>query len=108
MPCTVREGTTLRTALRPPIRFADPGSTWRVVTAPARFRGNCGSCGQTECSAQTCAVTGLVASFPSLLAATPGAAYTPRCEWVSIRPGVTYLPVPSTTNASLGVARLAP
>src|SRR5687767_13124875 len=75
---------------------------------PARLRGNCGSCGHTECSAHTCAVTGFVASLPSLLPLVPGAAYTPRCECVSISPGVTYLPVPSTTTASEGAARLAP
>src|SRR5688500_12541150 len=82
IPCTVREGTTLSTTLRPPMRFAEPGSTCSVVTPPARLRGNCGSCGQTECSAHTCAVTGFVASFPSSCAGTPGAGYTPRCECV--------------------------
>src|SRR5215211_2439101 len=79
--CTVRAGTTLRTTERPPKRLAEPGSTWRVVTPPARLSGNCGSCGHTECSAHTSGVVGLVASFPSLFACTPGAAYTPRCEW---------------------------
>src|SRR5688572_11469716 len=73
IPCTDRDGTTLRIALRPPIRFAEPGRTWIVVTPPARLRGNCGSCGHTECSAHTCAVTGSVASLPSLSAGTPGA-----------------------------------
>ena len=58
--------------MRPPIRFAEPGRTCAVVMPPASSRGNCGSCGQTECSAHTCAVTGLVASFPSLCACTPG------------------------------------
>src|SRR5919107_5507558 len=66
-PCAVREGTSLSTTLRPPIRFAEPGSTWIVVTPPASVRGNCGSCGHTECSTQTCAVTGAVASFTSLV-----------------------------------------
>src|SRR6266851_10338902 len=73
IPCTVRDGTTFSTTDRPPIRFADPGRTWSVVTPPARLRGNCGSCGHTECSAQTCAVTGADASLPSLLASVPGA-----------------------------------
>src|SRR5215475_8923610 len=76
MSCTVRPGTTFSTTLRPPNRFADPGSTCSVVTPPARLRGNCGSCGHTECSAQTSAVFGLVASFPSDCAPTLGAAYT--------------------------------
>src|SRR5688500_906020 len=80
IPCTVRDGTTFRTTLRPPMRFADPGRTWSVVTPPERLRGNCGSWGHTECSAQTCAVLGFVASFPSLRALTPGDAYTPKCE----------------------------
>ena len=40
---------------------------------PATARGICGSCGQNECSAQTIAVTGLVASLPSLSANVPGA-----------------------------------
>src|SRR3954470_4584476 len=80
IPCTVRLGTTLSTTLRPPMRLAEPGSTCSVVTPPARLRGNCGSCGHTECSAQTNAVTGRVASLPSLFASTPGAGYTPRCE----------------------------
>src|SRR3954471_13000765 len=74
IPCTDLAGTTFRTTLRPPIRFAEPGSTWSVVTPPARSRGNCGSCGHTECSAHTYAVTGFVASLPSLSAGTPGAA----------------------------------
>src|SRR3954467_7414589 len=106
--CTVRPGTTLRTTLRPPKRFAEPGNTCSVVTPPARFLGNCGSCGQTECSAQTCGVTGLVASLPSLSALPPGAAYTPRCEWSSMMPGVMYLPAPSTTRASAGAFTVAP
>src|SRR5882672_7638305 len=72
--CTVRPGTTFRTALRPPMRFAEPGSTCSVVTPPARLRGNCGSWGHTECSAHTCGVAGLVASLPSLSALPPGAA----------------------------------
>src|ERR1700730_14202796 len=75
--CTVRAGTTLSTTLRPPMRLAEPGNTCRVVTPPARLRGNCGSCGHTECSAQTWGVVGLVASLPSLEASPPGAAYTP-------------------------------
>src|SRR5688500_2495963 len=106
--CTVRAGTTFSTTLRPPIRFAEPGSTCSVVTPPARLRGNCASCGHTECSAQTCAVTGLVASLPSLSACPPGAGYTPRCECVSIRPGVTYFPAPSMTTASVGASKVAP
>ena len=65
MSWTVRAGTTLSTVLRPPIRLADPGSTWMVVTPPARLRGNCGSCGHTECSAHTSAVFGFVISLPS-------------------------------------------
>src|SRR5688572_18434465 len=90
------------------MRLAEPGSTWIVVVPPASTRGNCGSCGQTECSAQTCAVTGAVASLPSLCAAVPGAGYTPRCECVSMRPGVTYFPCPSMTVALAGAVTLAP
>src|SRR6266513_1377258 len=106
--CTVRAGTSFRMALRPPIRLADPGSAWMVVIPPAIARGICGSCGQNECSAQTSAVTGFVASLPSDSASVPGAAYTPRCEWSSISPGVTYLPVPSTTTASAGASTFVP
>ena len=95
-------------ALRPPIRLADPGSAWIVVIPPAIARGICGSCGQNECSAQTSAVTGVVASLPSDSASVPGAAYTPRCEWSSISPGVTYFPVPSTTPASAGASTFSP
>src|SRR3954464_2263237 len=108
IPCTDRDGTTLRIALRPPIRLAEPGSTWSVVTPPARLRGNCGSCGHTECSAHTCGVVGLDASLPSLSAFPPGAAYTPRCEWSSMIPGVTYLPAPSIISASAGALTVAP
>jgi hypothetical protein len=43
-----------------------------VVTPPASVRGNCASCGQTECSTHTCAVTGRVASFTSFVC-VPGA-----------------------------------
>src|SRR6266550_4524532 len=106
--CTVRPGTTFNTTLRPPIRFAEPGSTCSVVTPPARLRGNWGSWGHTECSAHTCGVVGLVASLPSLNALPPGAAYTPRCEWSSIMPGVTYLPAPSITSASAGAFTVGP
>src|SRR6185503_16702509 len=108
IPCTVRDGTTFKTTLRPPIKFPEPGSTCMVVTPPARARGSCGSCGQTECSAQTFGVTGFVNSFPSLLASTPGAGYTPMCECTSIIPGVTYLPVPSITVASGGAVTDVP
>src|SRR6476646_10684307 len=102
IPCTVRLGTTLSTTLRPPMRFADPGSTCSVVTPPASERGNWGSCGHTECSTHTFAVTGLVASFTSLVLAplSSGTPPAPMCECVSMMPGVTYLPVPSSTTAS--------
>src|SRR6266849_10333479 len=108
IPWTVREGTNFKTTLRPPIKLAEPGRTCIVVKPPARARGICGSCGQTECSAQTLAVTGLVNSFPSLFASTPGAGYTPMCECTSMMPGVTYFPVPSITNASGGAVTDAP
>ncbi|PYP95479.1 MAG: hypothetical protein DMD34_06690 [Gemmatimonadetes bacterium] len=70
--------------------------------------GICGSWGQNECSAQTSAVTGVVASLPSDSASVPGAAYTPIWEWSSIRPGVTNFPVPSTTTAPVGTSTFAP
>src|SRR6185437_33503 len=73
IPCTVRDGTTLRIALRPPNRLPEPGSTCSVVTPPARLRGNCGSCGHTECSAHTYGVAGFTSSLPSLFDSTPGA-----------------------------------
>src|SRR5437870_13849605 len=79
-----------------------------VVIPPAIASGICGSCGQNECTAHTSAVTGFVASLPSDSASVPGAAYTPRCEWLSISLGVTYLPVPSTTTSPLGASTLAP
>jgi len=44
-----------------------------TVTPPAMASGIWGSWGQNECSAQTCAVFGLVASFPSDSAKVPGA-----------------------------------
>jgi hypothetical protein len=67
-----RDGTTFKTTLRPPIRFAEPAGSASSSRRRQRAR-NCGSCGQTECSAQTFAVTGFVASLPSLFASTPGA-----------------------------------
>ncbi|KAG1535572.1 hypothetical protein G6F50_015273 [Rhizopus delemar] len=63
-----------------------------LVTPPASAVAKPGSCGHTECSAQTLAVTGAVISLPSLCAPTPGLGYTPRCECTSISPGVTHLP----------------
>jgi hypothetical protein len=48
-----------------------------------------------------------VISLPSSVARALGAAYTPRCECASIRPGVTNLPVPSTTRAPPGAVTLA-
>ncbi len=74
MSCTVRAGTSRTIADLPPIRFAEPGRTCITVTPPAMASGIWGSWGQIECSAQTSAVTGLVASFPSLSAWVPGAA----------------------------------
>ena len=65
MPCTVIDGTFLSVTPRPPIRFPEPGRISRVVTPPANAFSNCGSPGQTECSAHTSAVTGEVISFPS-------------------------------------------
>ena len=59
---------------RPPIRLVEPGSTSITVIPPAIARGICGSWGQKLCSAQTCAVTGSVASLPSLWLSVPGAA----------------------------------
>src|ERR1044071_4829246 len=79
-----------------------------VVIPPAIASGIWGSWGQNECSAQTSAVTGFVASLPSDSASVPGAAYTPRCGWSSIKPGVTYFPVPSTTTASAGASTFVP
>src|SRR5262245_28469647 len=78
VPCAVTDGTTLSTTLRPPKRCPEPGRIWTVGTPAASARGNCGSCGHTECSAQTCGVTGFVSSLPSDNASPPGAAYTPR------------------------------
>ena len=65
MPWTVLDGTFLIVTPRPPNKFALPGSICMVVTPPASARENCGSCGQTECSAQTLAVLGEVDSLPS-------------------------------------------
>ena len=93
---------------RPPIRLALPGRICRLVTPPASAAWKPGSCGQIECSAQTCAVTGAVASLPSLCALMPGLGYTPRCEWMSMMPGVIHLPVASTRSASAGASRSAP
>src|SRR5205085_11797664 len=107
-PGPVRAGINSGTGRAPPMRLAEPGSAWIVVTPPAMASGICGSCGQNECSAQTSAVTGCVASLPSDSANVPGAAYTPRCECTSITPGVTHLPVPSTTTASAGACTCAP
>src|SRR3546814_16860893 len=53
---------------RPPTRFAEPGRTCSEVIPPASAARKPSSCGHTECSAQTLAVTGAVASLPSLCA----------------------------------------
>ena len=98
----------LRVTPRPPIRFALPGKICRLVTPPASAASKPGSCGQIECSAQTLGVTGEVASLPSLCAFMPGLGYTPRCEWMSMMPGVTHLPRASTRIASAGASRLLP
>ena len=70
---TVFAETFLRVTPLPPNKFAEPGKTWKVVTPPAKASLYCGSWDQTLCSAQTSAVTGFVASLPSLLVLTPGA-----------------------------------
>src|SRR5215213_9127031 len=108
IPCTVRLGTFLTVTLRPPNRLAEPGRICMLVTPPSSARVKPGSCGHTECSAHTSAVLGLVASLPSLCACTPGLAYTPRCECVSMTPGVTNLPVASTTTAPAGASTVCP
>ena len=73
MPCTVRAYTFFTVTERPPNRLAEPGRIWSEVTPPfANAREKPGSCGQTECSAQTPGVTGLVASLPSDTASTCG------------------------------------
>src|ERR1035437_1481898 len=108
IPCTLGLGTILRITLRPPNRLPDPGSTWIVVTPPARSRGNCGSCGHTECSTHTYPVTGFTSSLASSRDQTLGAAFAPKCEWSSMMPGVTYFPVPSMTTAPAGAATVAP
>jgi hypothetical protein len=73
IPCTVREGTFLSVTERPPIRLAEPGRISSVVTPPlASARLKPGSCGHTECSAQTSGVVGSVASLPSSCAGTLG------------------------------------
>ncbi len=73
MPCTVRAETFFSVTDRPPVRFAEPGRICRLVTPPlASARVKPGSCGQTECSAQTSGVIGLVASLPSECACTLG------------------------------------
>src|SRR3954447_7794229 len=108
MPSAVRDGTFLTVTPRPPNRFADPGRICMVVTPPASDRSNWGCCGQMECSADTSAVFGLVTSLPSCSDSIPGAAYTPRCECVSMIPGVTHFAVASITTASAGAFTVCP
>ena len=72
MSCTVRPGTVFSVMPRPPTRLALPGRTWSVVTPAASARVKPGSCGHTECMAQTSAVVGAVASFPSRVEDTEG------------------------------------
>src|SRR5438876_976059 len=43
MSWTERAGISFRIALRPPMRLAEPGSAWIVVTPPAMASGICGS-----------------------------------------------------------------
>ena len=93
MPSAVRDGTFFTVTPRPPNRLPDPGRICIVVTPPASASSNCGSCGQIECSAQTSAVSGLVISLPSCSDSMPAPEYTPRCECVSMMPGVTHLPL---------------
>src|SRR5690606_17187288 len=108
MSWTVVAATFLSVTPRPPTRLAEPGRICSEVMPPASAAPKPGSCGHTECSAQTWAVTGAVASLPSLWALAPGLGYTPRCECTSIRPGVTHLPLPSTRTASAPAARPVP
>src|SRR6202000_2492476 len=46
------------TTERPPMRLAEPGRICSEVIPPARAVRKPGSCGQTECSAQTFGVAG--------------------------------------------------
>src|SRR3954454_11632236 len=108
MPCVVTDGTFFKTTERPPIRFADPGRICIAVTPPAKARVKPGSCGQTEFSLRTSGVDGFVASLPSLVASLAGEGYTPRCEWMSMMPGVTNLPFALITTAPGGSGTFAP
>ena len=72
MAATVMAVTFFSTTDRPPNRLPEPGRISSVVTPPARERSKAGSCGQTECSAQTWAVLGSVSSLPSLRLETEG------------------------------------
>ena len=54
------------------MRFAEPGRICIAVTPPASARVKPGSCGHTEFSLRTSAVTGFVASLPSDVASLDG------------------------------------
>jgi hypothetical protein len=64
--------TFFSTTERPPKRFAEPGRICSEVIPPTSAVWKPGSCGHTECSAQTLAVEGAVASLPSELPDTAG------------------------------------
>src|SRR3546814_13621181 len=68
IPWEVVAGTFLSVTPRPPTRFAEPGRTCSEVIPPASAARKPSSCGHTACSDQTLAVTGAVASLPSLCA----------------------------------------
>ena len=72
MSCTLRPATFFKVTVRPPNKFAEPGRIMSEVTPPASAAPKPGSCGQTLCSAHTCAVFGEVASLPSLSERMPG------------------------------------
>ncbi len=90
---------------RPPMRLADPGSTWTAVTPPATARSMVGSCGQNASAVSTSGVLGALASLPSSVPTVSIIGYTPMCECVSMRPGVTNLPAPSITIDPVGAGR---
>ena len=79
-----------------------------MVTPAASARVKPGSCGHTECIAHTSAVFGSVDSFVSLVEEIEGDGETPRCECVSMIPGVTNLPLASITSVPAGTSRFRP
>ena len=98
----MRRPAVLMSAIWPPMAFALPGETPAAVTPASSASRKAWSIGLTASMARICGVTGSVSSLPSAPSKPRPSSYRPRWEWMSMRPGVSTPPSPSSTSLHAG------